>query len=433
MTPHDTEQIHLSVDHLFRLRAGQMVATLTRIFGIEKLDLVEDAVQEALVRALRHWPYQGVPNNPTAWLIQVAKNLLLDRLRRESREVRDEEIEALTRGVDDLATDSETVFAREVRDDQLRMIFICCHPVIPEEAQVALTLKTIGGFSTSEIARAFLAKDAAITKMLVRAKQRLREHHIRLEMPLPDKMPARLDSALKVIYLMFNEGYSALEGEELVRTDLCYEAIRLCELLAAHSVTASPKIHALAALLLFQGARLRARCDAAGQQLLLAEQNRSLWDPQLLRRGLHHFQMSASGNEVSDYHLEAEIAACHALAGSYETTDWERVLSCYEELLKRKPSPVVRLNHIVALAKVRGTEAGLKELETLREHRALSHYYPLYATHGELLRESERYEEAMDCYRQALGLTSSEPIRRFLMRRINEVSAATSIVVFYPD
>src|SRR5262245_29045802 len=219
MTPQDSEHIHSSVDHLFRLRAGQMIATLTRIFGIEKLDQVEDAVQEALVRALRQWPYHGIPNNPTAWLIEVAKNLLLDRLRRASREITEEEIDALTRGFDDLSMNAETVFACEVRDDQLRMIFICCHPVIPEHAQIALTLKTIGGFSTSEIARAFLAKDAAISKLIARAKQRLREHRAKLEMPLPDRMHARLDSAIKVVYLMFNEGYSALEVTEVVWTD----------------------------------------------------------------------------------------------------------------------------------------------------------------------------------------------------------------------
>ncbi|MGE0128388.1 MAG: RNA polymerase sigma factor [Blastocatellales bacterium] len=412
MTP---DQIHLSVDHLFRHHAGQMIATLTRIFGIERLDLVEDAVQDALVQALRLWPYRGAPDNPSAWLIQVAKNRILDHLRRDSR---------LTETTDEIeipvTKDTDATFANEIRDDQLRMIFTCCHPLIPQDGQIALTLKTVGGFSVSEIARAFLAQQSAITKTLTRAKQRLREFDIRLEMPQPDKLSSRLESVLKVVYLMFNEGYSALEGEELVRTDLCHEAIRLCELLAGRPVAGEPKVHALAALLMFQGARLNARCDAAGELLLLSEQDRSLWDQAMIKRGLIHLRKSASGDEISDYHLEAEIASCHALAGSFETTDWPRVLHCYEELLNRKPSPIVALNRIVALAKVFGIEAGLVELEKIAEDRTLRNYYPFYATRGELLREAGRISEANDAYQTALSLTSSEPTRRFLMKRTSD-------------
>ncbi len=218
---------------------------------------------------------------------------------------------------------------------------------------------------------------------------------------------------------MFNEGHSALEGEELVRTDMCHEAIRLCELLAEHPVTGAPKVHALGALLLFQGARLTARCDPAGELLLLSEQDRSLWDRAMIKRGLYRLRKSASGDEISDYHLEAEIASCHALAASFEATDWPRVLHCYEELLNRKPSPVVALNRIVALAKVDGVEAGLVELNRLAEDRTLRNYYPFYAARGELLREAGRQSEAVDAYQKALSLTSSEPIRRFLMKRVS--------------
>jgi RNA polymerase sigma-70 factor (ECF subfamily) len=416
MSPESPDQIHQSVDHLFRHRAGQMVATLTRIFGIERLDLVEDAVQDALVQALRLWPYRGVPGNPSAWLIEVAKNRMLDSLRRDRRmqEIPDE----IEFPIEEFTEETGARFANEIRDDQLRMIGACCHPLIPPDGQIALTLKTVGGFSVSEIARAFLAQESAIAKTLTRAKQRLREFDIKLEMPLPDKLPARLESVLKVLYLMFNEGYSALEGEELVRTDLCHEAIRLCELLAEHPVTGEPKVHALAALLMFQGVRLNARCDAAGELMLLAEQDRSLWNQAMLRRGLHHFRKSASGDELSDYHLEAEIASCHAVAESFEATDWPRVLECYEELLNRKPSPVVALNRIVALAKVQGVEAGLVELDKIAEDRTLRNYYPFFAARGELLREAGRTREAIEAYRKALSLTSSEPIRRFLMKRI---------------
>lgn len=408
-----SEQINLSVDHLFRHRAGQMIATLTRIFGIERLDLVEDAMQEAMIRALRLWPHQGIPDNPVAWLIQVAKNRIVDQLRRENK---------ATGAVDEMeipvAGEFDTGFANEIRDDQLRMIFTCCHPLVPQDGQIALTLKTVGGFSVSEIARAFLAREPSITKTLTRAKQRLRELEIKLEMPQPDKLPSRLESVLKAIYLMFNEGYSALEGEELVRTDLCHEAIRLCELLAEHPITDAPKVHALGALLLFQGARLTARCDAAGELLLLSEQDRSLWDRAMIKRGLYRLRKSANGDEVSDYHLEAEIASCHTLAPGFEATDWPRVLDCYQELLSRKPSPVVALNRIVALAKVHGTDAGLFELSKLAEDRTLRNYYPFYAALGELLRKDGKKNEAIDAYQKALSLTSSEPVRRFLVKRI---------------
>jgi RNA polymerase sigma-70 factor (ECF subfamily) len=420
----EADPVHLAVDHLFRHRAGQMVAVLTRIFGPERLDQVEDAVQEAMVRALRVWPYRGTPENPTAWLIQVAKNRLLDRLRRDKRwRGSDEEIEQALTSLQDESTNSTAAFAREVRDDQLRMIFMCCHPINSEDSQVALTLKTVGGFSTAEIARAFLAREAAVTKMLLRAKQRLRDHSVRLEMPAPDKLPSRLDAALQAVYLMFNEGYSALEGEALVRTDLCFEAVRLCELLAGHPQTDAPKTQALAALLCFQAARLAARCDAAGELLLLEQQDRSRWNPGLIRRGLHYFRQSAAGPELSDFHLEAEITACHALASRFDETEWPRMLACYEELLRRNRSPVVALNRIVALSRVHGVEAGLREIEAIREHRALKHYYPFHATHGELLRQAGRPHEAIACYRRALELTSSLPIRRFLQKRIEELTA----------
>jgi len=428
MASQPSDQIHLSVDHLFRRRAGQMIATLTRIFGIERLDQVEDAVQEAMVRALRLWPHQGVPGNPVAWLIQVAKNLMLDGLRRDRRlhpstdkmgEM--DEIEDSIESLRHFPAEADAAFANEIRDDQLQMIFTCCHPMIPEDGQIALTLKTVGGFSVSEIARAFLSQEPAMAKTLARAKQRLREFDIKLEMPRPDKLALRLESVLKIVYLMFNEGYSALEGEELVRTDLCHEAIRLCELLAGHPVTGAPKVHALGALLLFQGARLKARCDAAGELLLLSEQDRSLWDRAMIKRGLYQLRKSASGDEISDYHLEAEIASCHTLAASFEATDWPRVLDCYEELLNRKPSPVVALNRIVALAKVDGVEAGLAELNRLAEDRTLRNYYPFYAARGELLREAGKENEAVEAYQKALSLTSSEPIRRFLMKRISDL------------
>ncbi|MCZ6727785.1 MAG: sigma-70 family RNA polymerase sigma factor [Acidobacteria bacterium] len=418
--PDTPDHVHSSVDHLFRHRAGQMVASLTRIFGLQHIDLVEDAVQDALVRALRLWPYEGTPRNPTAWLIQVAKNRLLDRLRRQSLwHQKQPEAERSMSALREAAADSGPAFALEVRDDQLRMIFTCCHPAIPRESQIALTAKTVGGFSTAEIARAFLCREATIAQRLVRAKRKLKQRAVKLEMPQPEELAKRLDPVLEVRYLRFNEGYSALEGEDLVRTDLCHEAIRLVELLAAHPAAAAPRVHALAALFFFQAARLPARADAAGDLLLLDEQDRSVWDREMLRRGLRHLESSASGSQLSSYHLQAEIAACHALATSLESTDWSKILSCYDDLLALDPSPVVALNRTVALAKVEGPEAGLRALDELAEDRSLRRYHPLYATRGELLGQLGRTRESVACYRQALALTSSEPVRRFLEKKLN--------------
>lgn len=415
----ETGSIHDTVDHLFRHRAGQMVASLTRIFGLRNLDLVEDAVQEALIRALRSWPYQGTPANPTAWLIQVAKNRLLDRFRRQStwRSKQDEVRRSITT-LHDSANRPEPAFASEVRDDQLRLVFTCCHPAIPRGQQIALTLKTVGGFSAAEIARAFLARPAAISQRLVRAKRKLRDSAIEFAMPPTEQLAERLDPVLEVLYLMFNEGYSALDGEELVRADLCHEAIRLVELLASHPVTGIPKVSALGALLSFQAARLPTRADAGGDLLLLAEQDRSLWNTELLRRGLDQMRRSAAGDQVSPYHLQAEIAACHALAPSFEATDWRQVLAVYDQLLELDPSPVIGLNRTVALAQIEGPETGLRALAELEDEPALRRYYPLFATRGELLRRLGRRKEAIRCYRQALELTPSAPVCRFLQRRI---------------
>jgi RNA polymerase sigma-70 factor (ECF subfamily) len=417
MTP--ANDIHGTVDHLFRHRAGQMIASLTRIFGLEQIDLVEEAVQEALVRALKSWPFRGTPANPTAWLIQVAKNHLFDRLRRQSV-WRSKEVEiqrSITALHDSVAVD-EPAFAREVRDDQLRLVFTCCHPAIPRSQQIALTLKTVGGFSTSEIARAFLAKESAVAQRIVRAKRTLVQQDIELRMPPPGELAERLDPVLEALYLMFNEGYSTHQGEDLVRQDLCHEAIRLVELLASHPETGLPEVHALAALLCFQAARLATRVDADGDLLLLAEQDRSRWDAALLGRGMTHFERSAAGHRLSAYHLQAEIAACHALAPSFAETDWRRILGAYDALLEMEPSPVVALNRAVALARVDGPEMGLEALREIARAPALSRYYPLFATRGELLRQLDRRDEAAASYRQALELAGSEPVRRFLRRRI---------------
>lgn len=408
------------VDHLFRHQAGKMVSTLTRIFGADRLDLAEEVVQEAVMKALQLWAYRGIPENPVAWLVQVAKNRALDCLRRETSLCnKSEELLQAFALQETLANrQAERQFGYELLDDELGMIFMACHPAISREGRVALTLKTVGGFGVSEIARAFLAKEATIAQRLVRAKRQIRDQQITFELPSASEMSARLDSVLEVLYLLFNEGYTAHRGEDLVRSDLCEEAIRLCTLVVRHAATALPKCHALLALMYFQTARLSARVGEGGDLYLLSQQDRSLWDRQLIARGFLHLDRSAEGDEFSEYHLQAGIAACHAAAASYELTDWGQIVSLYDQLLIINPSPVVALNRAVALAKSEGAEAGIRALEAISEHPALSHYYLLPATLGELWAELGVPEKAASQYRKALTLPCTDPERRFLNKRL---------------
>jgi RNA polymerase sigma-70 factor (ECF subfamily) len=423
MTAAEKIVVQESIDHLFRHQAGQMVSVLSRIFGLEKLDLIEDAVQDALVAALERWPFAGSPENPRAWLIEVAKNKVLDRLRRLSRFPAEEIGDSIAGELPGLKAETAAYFAGEISEDQLRMIFACCHPAIPPDSQVALTLKIVSGFSIAEIARAFLAKDETVAKMITRAKQKLRENKVQLEMPMPGEIPARLETVAKVLYLMFNEGYAASEGTELVRKDLCFEAIRLCEFLASHPVTDTPKINALAALFLFQGARLSSRYDHRGELLILSEQDRSLWDQAMITRALNFMRLAARGDELTSYHLEAEIAAAYALAESYEATPWPRILESYDLLRQRKFSPVVELNRTIVLAKIYGPAKGLKELTKLAENAKLKENNLFYITEAHFLAETGEIPAAISSYQKAISLTRNEPIRRFLTKKIASLNS----------
>lgn len=410
------------VDHLFRHQAGQMIATLVRVFGPRHIDLAEEVVQEALVKALQLWSYRGIPDNPSAWLIQVAKNRALDRLRREAslQEKSEEIIRAFA--AQEALVNQRAGATNEALDDSLAMIFMACHPAIAREARVALTLKTVGGFGTGEIARAFLAKEPTIAQRLVRAKRLIRDEDLTFELPSTKEMSARLDSVLEVVYLMFNEGYAAHSGENLVRADLCDEAIRLCSLVVQHPATNLPKSHALLSLMLFQAARLSARVGAGGELSLLAEQDRTLWDRRLMVMGFHHLDRSAAGSEFTEYHLQAAIASCHAAAMRYELTNWEQIVRLYDLLIELNPSPIIALNRAVAIAKHHGAEAAMREVEKIIEHPALQHYYLLPATLGELWQELGEAEKAADNLRQALRCPCSEPERRFLQRKLAAVT-----------
>ena len=407
-----------AVEHLFRHEAGRIVAALTGVFGLRHLELVEDALQEALLKALRQWSYGKLPPNPGAWLTQVAKNHALDRIRRDAR-FREKE-DAIIAALEEhpaLSALPGKFMPDDIRDDQLRLIFACCHSALPAEVRVALTLKTLCGFGVAEIARAFLATPETIAKRLTRARERLRQAAVPFEIPSGPELIVRLDSVLDVLYLVFNEGYNASRGSELIRRDLCDEAIRLATLLTDHPASNAPKTHALLALFLFQAARFPARLDLEGEILRLHEQDRSLWNRELIAQGMAHLEKAGTGHEASEFHLQAGIASCHCLARNYEETDWSMILSLYDILVQLTGSPVVRLNRAVAVAKVRGAAAGLASLDEIKNEGPVRRYYLFYAVRAELLSELGRDEEAATDYQEALGLTELPAERTFLLGR----------------
>ncbi len=406
------------VDDLFRTQAGLLTARLARIFGPGGLADAEEVAQAALLKALAVWPFQGVPDNPEGWLWRVARNMALDRLRarRFIAPIAPEDI------ADALPAEAvETpAFLAELEDDRLRLVFACCHPVLAREAQLALTLKTVCGLGTAEIAAAFLVPEATLAQRLVRAKAKLAEARVPFAIPGPDELPDRLAAVLEVVYLTFNEGYEAARGEGLIRRELTDEALRLSRLLADHPVAGRPESRALAALLHLLAARLPARADAHGNLVLLAEQDRALWDGRLIAEGFRWLRLSLAGEVETRWHLEAAIAAAHAQAPAWAETDWPQILSLYDRLLARHPSPVVALNRAVALAEAAGAEAGLEALEALRDEAPLARY-PLYAAaRAEMNRRLGNRAAAVDLLRAALGLDLAAPMRRLLERRLLE-------------
>jgi RNA polymerase sigma factor (sigma-70 family) len=406
------------VEHLFRHEGAKMVAILTRIFGIEHLNLAEDVVQEALARALQTWPFYGVPKNPSAWIMRASRNLALDVVRR--RKVFQNKQAEISRLMDrDGVTPDEAIFSEdEISDDRLRLMFVCCHPAIPAEAQVALALKTLCGFSVGEISHAFLTTDSAIAKRLTRAKQKIHQARIPFEIPAGGELEQRLDSVLQSLYLLFNEGYKASSGENLIREEFCEEAIRLAELLVAHSVGNQPKTHALLALMLLNAARNPTRLDSEGNLLRLQEQDRTRWDKSMIARGMFHFAQSATGDHLSEYHLQAGIAACHCAAEDYESTDWPKILSLYDRLIEFDQSPVVALNRAVAIANVRGPKAGLQAVRQVRNLNKLNSYYLLYAVLGEFEMRSGNLQAAAEQFRRSFELAETKSERAFLLKRL---------------
>jgi RNA polymerase sigma-70 factor (ECF subfamily) len=406
---------HALVDHLFRSRAGQMIAWLTRVFGPAHLGLVEEVVQDALVKALQQWPFSGIPDNPAGWLFRVARNGALDALRRNAAFANRADAIAF-----EIAWTHDVIAANDdVRDDELRMIFLCCHPSLPPDARVALSLKTVGGFSVAEIARGLLSSEQAVAQRLVRAKRQLRDPEITIELPGGTELASRLDSVLEVIYLLFNEGYSAHEGDDLVRHDLCVEALRLARIVADSNVS-SPGAQALAALIALQAARLPARVDRAGELVLLEDQDRSLWDERLVSMGFTYLERSAEGTIVTTYHVQAAIAAQHA-GSPPDATPWPVILGLYDELMALNPSPIVALNRAVALSKVEGPGPALEALAAIEREPRLAGYYLTAAMKGRWLNDLGDRAAAAEAYRVALSRPCNAPERRFLQQRLNEI------------
>ena len=411
------------VEDLFRREWSKIVASLTRIFGIERLALVEDVVQEALARALQIWPYYGIPENPSAWIMRVARNLALDQARREVRfRNKQEEIA----GFFERSFPDSHLAADEIEDDRLRMIFVCCHPEIPQEAQVALSLRTLCGFNVAEIANAFLTTEAAIAKRLTRAKQRIRAAHIPFEIPAGPELTARLNGVLQTLYLLFNEGYKASGGERLIREELCHEAIRLADLVVRHVAGNRPQTHALLALMYLNTARLSARTDSEGHILRLKEQNRSRWDRSMIAKGMFHLAQSSAGTEISVYHLQAGIAACHCAATDAKATNWRQILALYDRLVELDDSPIVALNRAVAVAHVHGPAAGMSVAKSLCGRRELQSYYLLYAILGDFEAQLHHPEAAATYFRKALKQTRIASERHLLQKRLRECESSWS-------
>ncbi len=408
---------HRTIEAVWRIESARVIAGLTRF--TRDVGLAEDLAQEALVAALEQWPQSGVPDNPAAWLTATAKRRAVDLFRRNAVAVRKHEelgreLEALEQTVPDL----DSNFDNTISDDLLRLVFIACHPILPSESRAALTLRLLGGLTTDEIARAFLTPEPTIAQRIVRAKRTLAEKHIPFEVPRGPELAVRLSSVLEVIYLIFNEGYSATAGDDLMRPTLCEDALRLGRILAELTPN-EPEVHGLLALMEIQASRTRARIGPTGEPILLFEQNRAHWDFLLIHRGFTAIERAhKTGKPRGPYLLQAEIAACHARARTPEETDWPRIVSFYTELAHLTPSPVIELNRAVAVSMVHGPQAALDLVETLATDPSLDRYHLLPSVRADLLHKLGRHPEARYYFEQAAALTQNSRERERLLRRV---------------
>ncbi len=414
------------VENFFRHETGRLHGALVRLLGVHNLSLAEDVAQEALLKALHTWSMGGVPANPSAWITRVAMNLAKDALRHQRMSAAKEPA-VITHIEQTFATPAVALEgAHEIRDDALRLLFVCCHPSLTPDAQVVLALKVLCGFSTSEIARAFLTSEAAIEKQLTRTKQRIRDANIGFVIPEGPDLSERLDGVLSALYLLFNEGYKASAGDRLLREDLCREAVRLTSLLIVHPAGRTARSHALLALMLLTAARFPSRLDEHGDLLRLDDQDRSKWDQALIERGLMQLAEAAQGSELSEYHLQAGIAAIHCTAADFASTDWARILRHYDELNRLKPSPIVALNRAVVVAHLHGPQAGLASIAEIPEGNRLDSHYLLHAVVGELRWRLNDHRAAAESFRRALQLAQVGPEQLYLTRMLERSAGLLS-------
>ena len=409
--------IHRAIDAVWRIESPRLIGGLVRI--VRDVSLAEDLAQDALVAALQQWQESGIPENPGAWLMAAAKHRAIDLFRRSK--LLERKHEELGRELDArqeaLVPDFETALDDDIGDDLLRLVFISCHPVLSPEGRVALTLRLLGGLTTEEIARAFLMPEPTVAQRIVRAKRTLAEKRVPFEVPRGDERAARLSSVLEVLYLIFNEGYSATAGDDWMRAGLCEEALRLGRILA-ELAPQEPEVHGLVALMEIQASRSHARIGPSGEPILLLEQNRALWDQLLIRRGLAALERAGKiGDSRGPYALQAAIAACHARARTAEETDWARIVAFYGELAKLVPSPVVELNRAVAVAMASGPAAGLELVDALTAEPSLQAYHLLPSVRGDLLAKIGRTDEARVEFERAAALTRNTRERELLLNR----------------
>jgi RNA polymerase sigma-70 factor (ECF subfamily) len=419
-----TTNTHHAIEAVWRIESARIIAGLTRM--VRDIGLAEELAQDALVAALEQWPKSGIPDNPGAWLMAAAKHRAIDNFRRKKRlEQKHEELGRELQSMQEMAVpDFETALDDEIGDDLLRLVFISCHPVLSTEARVALTLRLLGGLTTEEIARAFLVPEPTVAQRIVRAKRTLAEEKIPFEVPRSIQLAARLSSVLEVIYLVFNEGYSATAGDDWMRPALCEEALRLGRILAELAAQ-EPEVHSLVALMEIQASRAKARVGPSGEPILLLEQNRGQWDQLLIRRGLAAIERAEKLDGMrGPYALQAAIAACHARAVTAEETDWERIVALYEALGQLTPSPVVELNRAVAVAMAFGPAAGLELVDKLNGEASLRNYHLLPSVRGEFLRKLGRFEEARAEIQRAASLTQNARERELLLNRARDCAMA---------
>ena len=413
------EELSRTIETLYRSESGRILATLVRLLG--DLDVAEEAMHEAFAAALVTWPQAGVPDKPRPWLISTARFKAIDGMRRRARfDSAQNDLALYTEArVNDARIGEAPHEEEEIEDDRLRLIFTCCHPALPPEARVALTLREVCGLTTEEIAKAFLITPSTMAQRIVRAKTKIRETPIPYEVPMPQDLPERLDGVLQVIYLVFNEGYSAAAGAEVTRAELTGEAIRLGRLLT--DLQPEPEVIGLLALMLLQESRRTARTSPTGELILLENQDRSLWNREQIAEGAAFVEKSLKSRRFGPYTLQAAIAAVHAESESVAMTDWRQIVALYNQLVRIQPSPVVHLNRAVAIAMRDGPEAGLKHIDAVLEHGELANYYLAHSARADMYRRLGRTAEARSSYEKALALTQQEPERQFLQERIRQL------------